>query len=84
MSKTLSDEELRNTLLLDILHDTNVSGHHIEKIISLIHKQTEAARIDENDKWLDVYAESGDDITQAQLSQRVFVLQSQEGDKTNE
>jgi hypothetical protein len=42
MSKTLSDDDLRNTLLLDILYDTNVSGHHIEKIVSIIHKQAES------------------------------------------
>lgn len=31
-----TEDELRNTLHLDILHDTNVSDHHIDELVSLI------------------------------------------------
>lgn len=35
----LSDSDLKNTLLLDILHDTNVSDRHIEALAALIQSQ---------------------------------------------
>lgn len=55
------DDDLRNEISLDILHDTNANGAHVEAIVKLIQSHKERwqleVRIDENALWKPVAEE---------------------------